>query len=172
MKSEIIMIDKIGLLFEAVIRVVVSRRILDFHATVWSQNFQVINFISSGFSLLNNISRFLEKNMPTLQLQRMLVLSFIGTILIIECSTFPTETPESIQDLPVEMNAMLRTISDDLNKIVYRSAYPYLFQTMRLPPIETEDDRPRRTFPEVDSRGFEGEVFDEGFGKWYPMKRF
>ncbi|GFX81893.1 uncharacterized protein TNCV_2570931 [Trichonephila clavipes] len=113
--------------------------------------------------------------MPTLQLQRILVLSLMGTILIIECSTFPTETPESVQDLPVDMNMMLRTISDDLNKIVYRSAYPYLFQTMRIPPIreiETEDDRPRRTFPEVDSRGFEGEVFDEGFGKWYPMKRF
>lgn len=37
---------------------------------------------------------------------------------------------------------------------------------------EVVDDRPRRTFPEVDSRGFDEDVFDEGFGEWYPMKRF
>ncbi|XP_076314828.1 uncharacterized protein LOC143227238 isoform X2 [Tachypleus tridentatus] len=33
------------------------------------------------------------------------------------------------------------------------------------------DVRERRTFPEIDSRGFDEDVFDEGFGDWSPMKR-
>ncbi|XP_022241792.1 uncharacterized protein LOC111085806 [Limulus polyphemus] len=38
--------------------------------------------------------------------------------------------------------------------------------------IDVDSDvRERRTFPEVDSRGFDEDVFDEGFGEWSPMKR-
>ncbi|XP_076351591.1 uncharacterized protein LOC143247415 isoform X2 [Tachypleus tridentatus] len=33
------------------------------------------------------------------------------------------------------------------------------------------DTRQRRKFPEVDSRGFDEDIFDEGFGEWSPMKR-
>ncbi|KFM56844.1 hypothetical protein X975_12579, partial [Stegodyphus mimosarum] len=54
------------------------------------------------------------------------------------------------------------------------TVYQIVFERIRrLPIVEQEDsDRPRRTFPEVDSRGFDEDVFDEGFGEWYPMKRF
>ncbi|XP_054707426.1 uncharacterized protein LOC129217188 [Uloborus diversus] len=30
----------------------------------------------------------------------------------------------------------------------------------------------KRKFPEVDSRGFDEDIFDEGFGDWSPMKRW
>ncbi|XP_023232412.1 uncharacterized protein LOC111632254 [Centruroides sculpturatus] len=33
-------------------------------------------------------------------------------------------------------------------------------------------ERQTRKFPEVDSRGFHEDIFDEGFGNWSPMKRF
>lgn len=35
------------------------------------------------------------------------------------------------------------------------------------------DHAPRkRKFPEIDSRGFDEDIFDEGFGDWSPMKRW
>ncbi|XP_022251067.1 uncharacterized protein LOC111087725 [Limulus polyphemus] len=38
--------------------------------------------------------------------------------------------------------------------------------------LDTDSDvRLRRKFPEIDSRGFDEDVFDEGFGEWSPMKR-
>ncbi|GIX87219.1 uncharacterized protein CDAR_12731 [Caerostris darwini] len=30
----------------------------------------------------------------------------------------------------------------------------------------------KRKFPEIDSRGFDEDIFDEGFGDWSPMKRW
>ncbi|GIY21052.1 uncharacterized protein CEXT_46201 [Caerostris extrusa] len=63
----------------------------------------------------------------------------------------------------------------EVGGITVLSPYGYLFDRIRRLPSsyeEPEDDRPRRTFPEVDSRGFDEDVFDEGFGEWYPMKRF
>ncbi|KAG8198878.1 hypothetical protein JTE90_015092 [Oedothorax gibbosus] len=45
-------------------------------------------------------------------------------------------------------------------------------QRLRKLEQEVEGDRQRRIFPEVDSRGFDEDIFDEGFGEWYPMKRF
>ncbi|XP_042906157.1 uncharacterized protein [Parasteatoda tepidariorum] len=30
----------------------------------------------------------------------------------------------------------------------------------------------KRKFSEVDSRGFDSDIFDEGFGEWSPMKRW
>ncbi|GBM33781.1 hypothetical protein AVEN_183039-1 [Araneus ventricosus] len=30
----------------------------------------------------------------------------------------------------------------------------------------------KRKFPEIDSRGFDEDIFDEGFGEWSPMKRW
>ncbi|CAM1303873.1 Uncharacterised protein g3624 [Pycnogonum litorale] len=46
----------------------------------------------------------------------------------------------------------------------------------RRPNIETETNKliripHRRKFPEVDSRGFDEDIFDEGFGEFSPMKR-
>ncbi|XP_015921354.1 uncharacterized protein [Parasteatoda tepidariorum] len=34
------------------------------------------------------------------------------------------------------------------------------------------DSIKKRKFPEVDSRGFDSDIFDEGFGDWSPMKRW
>lgn len=40
-------------------------------------------------------------------------------------------------------------------------------------PAETEnEDNSGRNFPEMDDRGFDEDVFDEGFGEWEPMRRF
>lgn len=38
--------------------------------------------------------------------------------------------------------------------------------------IEFAPQPMKRKFPEIDSRGFDEDIFDEGFGEWSPMKRW
>lgn len=35
-----------------------------------------------------------------------------------------------------------------------------------------QNPQKKRKFPEIDSRGFDEDIFDEGFGDWSPMKRW
>lgn len=37
---------------------------------------------------------------------------------------------------------------------------------------EFSHQQKKRKFPEIDSRGFDEDIFDEGFGDWSPMKRW
>ncbi|CAL1281041.1 unnamed protein product [Larinioides sclopetarius] len=97
-------------------------------------------------------------------------LFLIGLTLVEQSFLFPTEVTS---DFPLETSSNLYPTASDADRIAVLSAHHYLFERIRrLPSEEPEDDRPRRTFPEVDSRGFDEDVFDEGFGEWYPMKRF
>ncbi|GIY02379.1 uncharacterized protein CDAR_113261 [Caerostris darwini] len=70
-----------------------------------------------------------------------------------------------------EPTAIQQSSLTEVGRITVLSPYGYLFARIRRLPNsyeEPEDDRPRRTFPEVDSRGFDEDVFDEGFGeKWF-----
>lgn len=38
--------------------------------------------------------------------------------------------------------------------------------------VDTKHLQKKRKFPEIDSRGFDEDIFDEGFGDWSPMKRW
>lgn len=42
----------------------------------------------------------------------------------------------------------------------------------RLPADTENEDNSGKNFPEMDNRGFDEDVFDEGFGDWEPMRRF
>ncbi|KAF8788052.1 hypothetical protein HNY73_009588 [Argiope bruennichi] len=98
------------------------------------------------------------------------LLFLIGLTFLNLSSPFPTE---ATSDYQVETSSSLYPSASDADRIAVLSAHHYLFERIRrLPSVDAEDDRPRRTFPEVDSRGFDEDVFDEGFGEWYPMKRF
>ncbi|GFS79872.1 hypothetical protein NPIL_125481 [Nephila pilipes] len=113
------------------------------------------------FSLTLSIKIYKENKMATLHFHRMLLLSLIGTIFINQSSSFPTETPATYRDVSAKKNSMLQSISNVTDIIAYRFAYH-----------SHEEDRPSRKFHEVDSKGFDGDIFDEGFGQWSPMKRF
>ncbi|GBM55480.1 hypothetical protein AVEN_27837-1 [Araneus ventricosus] len=111
--------------------------------------------------------------MAALCIHKIPLLFLIGLTLVNQSSPSPFEIPEVTSDFPLETSSNLYPSASDADRIAVLSAHHYLFERIRrLPSVEAEDDRPRRTFPEIDSRGFDEDVFDEGFGEWYPMKRF
>ena len=94
-----------------------------------------------------------------------------STILVATC--FSTTAAMYISNQEVRHQAESNVVdADDVERLTTPSSdIVQRLPSYRLPESEG-GDQSSKNFPEMDDRGFDEDVFDEGFGEWEPMRRF